>query len=80
VKVTEIHRIRRLHEDERARMHEFFLRARIVGGVGRNLREGDMARGRHEGLELGDGHRGAIHPEPVDAHAVDRPLLGIVIV
>ena len=33
--------------------------------------------GRDEAGEVGDGHRALVHPEAVDRHAPDRPLLGV---
>ncbi len=54
--------------------------AGIVLRVGRDFRDGDMTGGLDEVPELAVGDRRAVDPERIDADAMDRRLLGIMLV
>ena len=49
----------------------------IVGRVGLALGHGHVARGLDEAVKLANGHGVPVHPEPVQSHPMDRPLLGV---
>ena len=76
--MTEIDRIIRRREHERARTEQVRQGAGIVLRVGRDFRDRDVPGGADEIAELAVGDRRPVDPEPVDGDAVDRSLLGIV--
>ncbi len=75
--IVERYRPWRRREHERSGHEQGRIGARIIGGVRRDFRGGDVSGVLHEAPELGDGHRVRVHPEPVDRHLVDRSLLRI---
>jgi len=75
--VPQVHRTRRLAEDERAGDERFRIRAGEVSGVERALAEGDVARFADEPAKVGGGDGVLVHPEPVQRDAMHRPFLGV---
>ena len=71
-RIVERHRRRRGDEDGGAG-HQFVARhTGIVFGIERTLGDGHVSRGLHEPLELGVGHRRAVHPEAVNRDEMHR--------
>jgi sec-independent protein translocase protein TatC len=70
----------RLLEDHPARRQEFGRQARILPRIEAVLGDGDVARGRDEGGELGVGDLVAVDPEGADGDLVRRAFLGPLLV
>jgi hypothetical protein len=76
--VAQIGEARRRREDQRTGVEHVRQRTGIVFGIRRNFRKGYMAGSLDEFLELTVCHRGAVNPESVNGHAMDRRLFWIM--
>ena len=68
------------YEHQRTGIKHVRQRARIIIGIGRNLRERDVPGRLHEILELPVGDRGAVNQERIHCDSMDRRLLGIMLI
>jgi hypothetical protein len=78
--VAGIDRVLGRGEHQRAGLEHMRQGAGIVPRIGRNLGKRDVARGVDESAKLAIGDRRAVDPEAVHRDAMDRSLLGIMLI
>jgi hypothetical protein len=78
--VSQVYRMIRRRENERASIKHMRQRAGIAFWIGRNFRECLMGGGADEFLELPVCHRRAVDPEAIDGDAMNRRFFRIVFI